>query len=158
MEDDKDETRKAVLEKLQAETIEISHKNGAIPGSVTTSHEETPLSYIPGYTASRFIIKAIGELNITNLVEGNPVEIDPEVIKSLKVDDEPFVEEAKDISEEDRHIQVPEAHTFEVIDGIKYWVIEENDFEALSIGCGILGTGGGASPYLSSLVCKKVIK
>jgi hypothetical protein len=44
-------------------------------------------------------------------------------MKLIKVDDEPFVEEVKDISEEDREIVVPGAHVYEVIDGVKYWVI-----------------------------------
>jgi len=62
--DDKDETRKAVLEKLKAETIELAIKNGAVKGTVKTEHEESPLSYTGEKKASRFIIKAIGELDI----------------------------------------------------------------------------------------------
>ena len=34
----------------------------------------------------------------------------------------------------------------------------EADIDCLSIGAGILGTGGGGSPYVASIVCKNLIK
>ena len=31
------------------------------------------------------------------------------------------------------------------------WLLGANDVEAISVGCGILGTGGGGSPYKAKL-------
>lgn len=49
-------------------------------------------------------------------------------------------------------------HHFEVIDGRKNWILTDADIDCLKEGCGILGAGGGASPYLTSLVCKNFLK
>jgi DUF917 family protein len=35
------------------------------------------------------------------------------------------------------------------------WVLSKLDVEAISIGCGILGTGGGGDPYIN---CLKVMR
>lgn len=43
-------------------------------------------------------------------------------------------------------------------DGKKEWVLTEADIDCLAIGAGILGAGGGASPYLASIICKEVMR
>jgi len=43
---------------------------------------------------------------------------------------------------------LPGEHIFEIINGKKHWVLTEADIDCLAIGAGILGTGGGGSPYL----------
>jgi len=53
---------------------------------------------------------------------------------------------------------LPESHVIEIIDGRPNWILTEADIDCIGIGCGILGTGGGASPYLASLACKKLLK
>jgi len=60
--------------------------------------------------------------------------------------------------DEDARIEIPMEHRFEVIDGKKNWVLSDADIDCLKEGCGILGAGGGASPYLTSLVCKNFLK
>ena len=63
---------------------------------------------------------------------------------------EPFIESIIDQSEEDLGINVPGEHLLRIKeDGTKEWVLTEADIDCLSIGCGILGAGGGASPYLA---------
>jgi len=45
-----------------------------------------------------------------------------------------------------------------VIDGRPNWILNEADVDCIALGRGILGTGGGGSPYLASLVCKQVLR
>ena len=37
------------------------------------------------------------------------------------------------------------------------WELSHYDIEAISIGAGILGTGGGGSPYIGKLRCQRVL-
>ena len=56
-------------------------------------------------------------------------------------------------------VTLPSEHKFEVDSkGRKCWVLDEADIECMAIGAGILGAGGGGSPYLTKLVCRQVMR
>ena len=38
------------------------------------------------------------------------------------------------------------------------WQVDESNLEAIAIGAGILGTGGGGNPYIGQLRAKQAIK
>jgi N-methylhydantoinase A/oxoprolinase/acetone carboxylase beta subunit len=150
-------SREEILEGVKNEAIELAVKNGAVRESIETIPDEIPVQYVEGIV--RFIVKAIGELNVQNLaMDKGLADIDPAVIASLKVEEEAFVEEIRKESDEDDNIEIPMEHNFEMIDGKKNWVMTNADLDCLKEGCGILGAGGGASPYLTSLVCKSYLK
>jgi len=112
---------------------------------------------MPGF--SRMIYKAVGDLDCAKFKEsGGMVEVDSSVIAGLTFDDKPFEEEVHQEYEKDAGIVLPGAHIIEIIDGKPNWILTEADIDCIAIGSGILGTGGGGSPYLASLVCKKLIR
>ena len=39
-----------------------------------------------------------------------------------------------------------------------YWSLTESDIDRIAIGVGILGTGGGGSPYLQMLIAKQLLR
>ena len=39
-----------------------------------------------------------------------------------------------------------------------YWTLTESDIDRIAIGVGILGTGGGGSPYLQLLIAKQMLR
>lgn len=39
-----------------------------------------------------------------------------------------------------------------------YWTLTESDIDRIAIGVGILGTGGGGSPYLQMLIAKQMLR
>jgi len=45
-----------------------------------------------------------------------------------------------------------------ITDSSGEWVLTVHDIECLCIGAGILGCGGGGSPYVGGLLAKKEIK
>lgn len=142
---------------VKKEAVEQAIKNGAVEQSIETIPDEIPVQYTEGIV--RFIVKAIGDLDVGNLgMDEGLANIDPSVVSSLKVEDEAFVEDVRKEADEDEQIEIPQEHKFEVIDGKKNWILTEADIDCLKEGCGILGAGGGASPYLTSLVCKNFLK
>ncbi len=39
-----------------------------------------------------------------------------------------------------------------------FWTLNETDIDRIAIGVGILGTGGGGSPYLQLLIAKALLR
>lgn len=39
-----------------------------------------------------------------------------------------------------------------------FWTLTETDIDRIAIGVGILGTGGGGSPYLQLLIAKALLR
>jgi len=149
--------RKDILEEVKKEAVDVALKNGAVENTVETFPDEIPVQYTEGIV--RFIVKAIGDLDVATLgMDEGLTQVDESLVQGLKVEDEAFVEEVKKEAGEDVHIEIPMEHHFEVIDGKKNWILSDADIDCLKEGCGILGAGGGASPYLSSLVSHDYLK
>lgn len=149
--------KEQVLTEFKQEVIQKVIDTGALAENIETIHDVIPLSYLPGL-ASRIIIKAIGELDINKLAADHSfAEIDQSVIDQLRVDEDPFIEQVRTENEEDQDIVIPMEHHYEIVDGRKEWILTEADVDCIAIGAGILGAGGGASLYLSTLVCKEIM-
>lgn len=74
---------------VKAEAVALAVKNGAVKQSIETIPDEIPVQYTEGIV--RFIVKAIGELDVGNLgMDEGLASIDPSVIDSLKVEEEAF--------------------------------------------------------------------
>jgi len=104
-------------------------------------------------------VKAVGELDVQNLrIDEELPNIDPLALESLRVGDEAFIEIVRNEADKDEEIEIPMEHHYEIIDGKKNWVLTTADIRCLAEGCGILGAGGGGSPYLTALVCENFQK
>ena len=133
---------------------------GAIPDSVKLIPEITPISYLPGL-ATRMKIKAIGDLDVSTLKPDFDNQDDSLKDYSIDIDNTPFEERPRskiDESDHDYLTWIPDHHFFREHDGRTEWLLEEADIECIALGAGILGAGGGASPYLSTLVAKEFKK
>ena len=139
-------------------------KNGAEEKSIYVLEEgDIPLAYLPG-SASRFYVKVIGDLEIsrrsTYLIssklnqrdipcsQNGPVEASKQLYTSTG---KSLVEDIAETCHQMKS-QCPAFNT----DG--EWVLSEFDVECISIGAGILGSGGGGSPYLGKLKALKALK
>ena len=95
------------------------------------------------------IIKAIGDLDISKINKCHSQA--PPQITEFKLSEtiEPFIEEVCPVNEfQEIIIQEPKIVT---VNGRKEWHLNEFDADCIAIGAGILGTGGGGSPYLGNL-------
>lgn len=58
---------------------------------------------------------------------------------------------------EDQEV-LPIAHEIREVNGRKEWILSDADLDCISLGAALLGCGGGASPYLTTIVAKEIKK
>ncbi|XP_072038494.1 uncharacterized protein [Amphiura filiformis] len=147
--------------KEQAKQNAIEH--GATPDTVEiTEVSEVPLAYLPG-NATRIKIKAVGNLKIdvkqTEAVKTQAPRLLPKEkelvseVEKLPVSDSSQLKEASS-----QPIQPLQETEPEVDPNTGEWSLSYWDVECISIGAGILGCGGGGSPYLGKLMALQQLK
>jgi DUF917 family protein len=149
------ETRMQVLQELKSEAIEITVQNGAIRETVEILEmEEFAVSYV--FTKSvRVYIKAVGNLDIKKLVE-----------KNEDVNDGSDINTSGDSSETVPKYEKISMTISPVNSIIDYrptvvnneWILTETDVDFISIGAGVLGTGGGGSTLYGCHHLKRLIR
>ncbi|KAK0471126.1 hydantoinase/oxoprolinase [Armillaria novae-zelandiae] len=145
------------VERIQIQAMAEATKAGADPETVRIAEVNIlPVQYVTNQ-ATRIIVKAIGELETSE--EGG-------VIIQRKSEDSQV-----DLSEEDEVEATQEilAEGAEVVEAIDYgsyrptiigneWIVNETDLFFIMEGCGVLGTGGGGSPYPSYLIARQILR
>ena len=157
------ESRENAMARLKADLIGKAVKSGAKEGTIETFFDEIPLSYIPG-KAIKVSMKAIGDLDFSKLKQSLIEEASEEFIYlgndykvgEVRKDEGSYVKLLKEIK--DNVEPGLTNRTFEERDGRKEWVLNERDIDYICCGAGILGTGGGGSPYLGNLSLKRKLK
>ncbi|KAI5201615.1 DUF917-domain-containing protein [Aureobasidium subglaciale] len=149
-----------LVEEISKEAIQKAIESGAAEDSVKIVEVETlPLPYIAN--KSRFIIRAAGEFDYTRANE----------MKSA-TEDELVNENDMDAYEKNgnkpQHIfnEVRKHIVAEPVDITGYrpkvvnrvWYVSETDLDWMAIGCYILGTGGGGSPYSHMLRMRSLLR
>lgn len=145
-----------ILEEAKRRTIEA----GALPNSVQIVEvEDLPLQYVANQT--RLIVRAAGDfdfsrsndfvdLNATKDIDGSTMWLEsPEKAAQLSGDDIP--PESDVLSDIDISAYTPKVVNRE-------WWISEVDLDWITIGCYILGTGGGGSPYSTMLRVRNILR
>ncbi|XP_046373884.2 uncharacterized protein LOC124147265 [Haliotis rufescens] len=155
--------RDTALENGVREAKQIAVDCGADPTSVEiTQKEDMTLSYIPGQ-AVRIKIKAVG--NLKNLQSANAKEWIPsplkkdESVSGGKLEKQTGTSTGKTLAGDNeagdatKHPVDPQIdpHTGE-------WILSEWDLEAIVIGSGIFGCGGGGNPHIGRLLALKKIR
>ncbi|KAJ6577349.1 Hydantoinase/oxoprolinase [Mycena capillaripes] len=142
-----------VLERTKRLAIEKAVAAGAEPNSVSIAEINIlPVQYVTNQ-ATRIIVKAIGELGISN----EPWL--PKVDAAYHVDAEEEAEPKQDII-------LDGSDGAKGIDYLSYrpkivgteWILSETDLFFLQEGCGVLGTGGGGSPYPTYLKTRQILR
>ena len=152
--------RKKEVEKVREEAKQLAMESGAIPHTIEVVTEEVDCSYT--VEAIRVIAKAIGDLDISAL-KGEEMgeeigEGEPNTSHKLLLEDEdePFVEVLREpVSSYELKFEDP---IIEVREGRKEWILRSTDVRCIEVGCGILGTGGGGSPYLGAMLLHRLLE
>ncbi|KAF8582179.1 Hydantoinase/oxoprolinase [Ramaria rubella] len=146
-----DKTLEDVLDRCKAEAVKRAVQNGAKPETVKVVEvENLPVQYVTN-KSTRIIVRAVGQLDptFTNMV-------------SAAMDNAGNAE----IYEEGKK-RAAALQSDETIDIQRYiprvsdkgeWFLSETDLEWISEGCGILGTGGGGSPYPPFIMARQIIR
>jgi N-methylhydantoinase A/oxoprolinase/acetone carboxylase beta subunit len=152
---------KELLAEIQEEAKQKTVEAGALAESVEIVEVDMlPLQYIEHKT--RFIVRAAGEFDfgrssdfteteqldlreeITPLEDDNNTRIAPPSSKVTEQEEDPAVDV-------DFATYIPRVMKRE-------WYISETDLQWITIGCYILGTGGGGSPYSTMLRVRGILR
>ncbi|KAI8263469.1 putative D-/L-hydantoinase subunit A [Colletotrichum sp. SAR 10_77] len=145
-------TSQEILSEVEQEVKEKAVAAGAVPSSVQIVDVDTiPLAYIAN--KSRFIVRAAGDFDFSRT--------DLASIPLSDEDDTP-----QDYTTYSRAKKMSRVKAKKEIDVLKYkprvedrvWYISETDLDWISIGCYILGTGGGGSPYSQQIILREKLR
>lgn len=152
------QTEKELLAEISEEARQRTVEAGALADSVEIVEVETlPLQYVAN--KSRFIVRAAGDFDFsraqdfTNLQVTKAGEVDmanaKDAIAPASIDDTTAEDDAA--PEVDIENYKPKVLSRE-------WWISETDLDWITIGCYILGTGGGGSPYSTMLRVRGILQ
>ena len=152
------QTEKDLLAEISEEAKQRTVEAGALADSVEIVEVETlPLQYVAN--KSRFIVRAAGDFDFsraqdfTNLQVTKAGEVDmanaQDAIAPASIDDTTAEDDAA--PEVDIENYKPKVVSRE-------WWISETDLDWITIGCYILGTGGGGSPYSTMLRVRGILQ
>lgn len=151
--DDKDE--KAVLKKAEQTAVDAAVARGADRSDVKIAEiEKLPLAYVTN-KAARIIIKAVGKLKIPDSGDVSTAQTNVVPFESVGTDEEEVPkaptsqDAAKSGAKHSIYLDIA-SYKPDVRDGV--WYVSPVDLEFIASGVGVLGTGGGGSPYLQYLI------
>ncbi|KAI1469646.1 DUF917-domain-containing protein [Daldinia caldariorum] len=148
---------KRIVDEISKEAIEKAVANGASRSTARVVEIDTlPLPYIAN--KSRFTVRAAGDLDYSR-TDFSTLHFE-ETLADTEVHMEEYEKAAKD-SEKPTKLEVKEDFDIDnykpkVINRV--WYINETDLSWISIGCYILGTGGGGSPYSSMIRLRQMLR
>lgn len=155
------EGREKAIERLREDLIKKIIKNGAKENGIEIFFEEIPLAYIPG-KATRICMQAIGDLDFEKLSDLNFEEKDDKFsnlnsfqVESIKKQEDLYI---KKLDLPISNSKFSHEKNIQIVNGRSEWILEEIDVDYICCGAGILGTGGGGSPYLGNLLLKKALR
>ncbi|XP_041468629.1 uncharacterized protein LOC121418693 [Lytechinus variegatus] len=153
-------------------TAEVRARHAAVANGADettleiTERQSVGLAYLPGHVI-RIKVKAVGRLAISSLESINSSYQTEEVpVKAEAPPSKQSCDIGSDQSEMAR--QDAEQTTVKSTDEIDYqphidpstgeWIVSERDIEYITIGAGLLGSGGGGSPYMGKLRALKQLR
>ncbi|KAJ0383107.1 hypothetical protein COL922a_011155 [Colletotrichum nupharicola] len=152
-----------VIEELSRRAVDKAVDSGALRETVTIAEIESfPLQYIAN--KSRIIIKAVGDFDfsrtdfsdaapIANGVDGFGSETSGTVEKKPETNGDTQGSASQSIIYTKDYI-----HSYKPKIVTKEWLLSETDLDWITIGCYILGTGGGGSPYQHMLRLREMMR
>ncbi|KAL0061493.1 hypothetical protein AAF712_011716 [Marasmius tenuissimus] len=150
-----------VLERIKAEAKAKCVQKGGKEGTIEIVEVQVlPVAYVTNQ-ATRIIVRVVGEIGDTTGTA------DDQKSGTDEGDIESEVEEAKE--EEEKSVETPAEQALEEEEKIDYetyrptikddvWYLTETDLFFIMEGCGILGTGGGGSPYPAFLIGRTILR
>ncbi|KAI8240599.1 putative D-/L-hydantoinase subunit A [Colletotrichum sp. SAR 10_99] len=152
-----------VIEELSRRAVDKAVESGALRETVTIAEIESfPLQYIAN--KSRIIIKAVGDFDFsrTDFGDATPIlngvdgfESEPSATNEKK----PETNGDSQGSGSQSIIYTKDyIHSYKPKIVNKEWLLSETDLDWITIGCYILGTGGGGSPYQHMLRLREMMR
>lgn len=158
-------TQQEILSELSQRATDKVVANGALRESVIIAEMETfPLQYIAN--KSRIIIKAVGDFDYSR-TDFEEVSATADVKVDGFADDGNHIEQktvngenSKDLPSTSRSLVLTKEDVMSYKPSVinRQWLLSETDLEFITIGCYILGTGGGGSPYQHFLRLRELLR
>ncbi|SJL08135.1 related to D-amino acid hydantoin hydrolase (hydantoinase) [Armillaria ostoyae] len=145
------------LERIKVEAMAKAVEAGADPQTTRIAEVNVlPVQYVTNQ-ATRIIVKAIGELR--TLEEGEVILPSKSEDGQVDVPEEDEVETAQEVLAEGAEVveEIDYGYYRPTIVGNE-WIVTETDLFFIMEGCGVLGTGGGGSPYPSYLIARQILR
>lgn len=143
-----------VLENIKQRAMDKATESGAHPGSVRiVDINVLPIQYVTNQ-ATRIIVRAVGELSQESGLDA----VDDTASHVLDIEDETNEPELEAVVNTPTPQERIDYATYQPTIVGKEWVLSETDLFFIMEGCGILGTGGGGSPYPAYLICRQILR
>jgi hypothetical protein len=155
------QTSKEIILEISEEAKQKAVEAGASEGSVEIVEVEAlPLQYVADKT--RFIVRAAGEFDFARSKDFADLNVtkDTEVtVTEPKASEETSTPAStKDTQAEDDSVPEVDIESYRPNIVGREWFISETDLQWITIGCYILGTGGGGSPYSTMLRVRGILR
>ncbi|CAI6094656.1 unnamed protein product [Clonostachys chloroleuca] len=158
-------TQQEILSELSQRATDRVVANGALRETVVIAEMETfPLQYIAN--KSRIIIKAVGDFDYSR-TDFEEVSATADAKVDGFADDGNHIdqkttnwENSKDLPSTSRSSVSTKEDVMSYKPSVinRQWLLSETDLEFITIGCYILGTGGGGSPYQHFLRLRELLR
>lgn len=155
------QTAKELLQEICKEARKKAIEAGALAESVSIVEvEDLPLQYVANKT--RFIVRAAGDFDFSrssDFAELNVVKDGIDTVQDAELPQRPLAQPFGDenSASNDASIEVDTGTYRPKVVG-REWRISETDLDWITIGCYILGTGGGGSPYSTMLRVRSILR
>ncbi|KAI1342520.1 hypothetical protein F5Y15DRAFT_307493 [Xylariaceae sp. FL0016] len=155
-------TAAEAVDELSQQAIDKAVQNGALRETVSIAEKESfPLQYVANHT--RIIIKAVGDFDFsrTDFEEMPATDGVTDGFADHSTTSQVNKEEngqAEDDSGSRLNFTPESIHAYKPKVVNRVWHISETDLDWITIGCYILGTGGGGSPYQHMLRLREMMR
>lgn len=151
-----DKSSHAVMEEVSKAAIERAVASGSLRETVSIAEiDDIPLPYIAN--KSRIIVKAIGDFDFSVTSKSTSLSL----MDDDDDDGEDTIADKKPLrgGSSVQAITAAEIIAYKpTVTSSREWIISEVDLEWISIGCYILGTGGGGTPYPHFIKCRELLR
>lgn len=155
------QTSKEILAEVSEAAKQRTIEAGAIPESVQVVEvDDLPLQYVANQT--RFIVRAAGDFDFSRSSDFADLDVKKDTDVAV-AESESWQEAAAPSATGEESIENDEVQNVDIATYIpkvvnREWWISETDLDWITIGCYILGTGGGGSPYSTMLRVRGILR
>jgi DUF917 family protein len=155
------QTKKEILAEISKQVKQKTIDAGALPNSVQIVEvEDLPLQYVADKT--RFIVRAVGDFDFSRSDDFTDLDVtkgnESQQTGSKGSHDIPAASAGDGRFAEDEAISEADFTTYRPKIMNREWWVSETDLNWITIGCYILGTGGGGSPYSTMLRLRGMLR
>ncbi|KAH7379349.1 hypothetical protein DE146DRAFT_315010 [Phaeosphaeria sp. MPI-PUGE-AT-0046c] len=155
------QTSKEILAEISEAAKQRTIEAGAIPESVQVVEvDDLPLQYVANQT--RFIVRAAGDFDFSRSSDFADLDVKKDTDEAMtelegwQESSAPATMGVDAVGDEDTQNVDIATYVPKVVN--REWWISETDLEWITIGCYILGTGGGGSPYSTMLRVRGILR